>query len=274
MAKAENYNKWSGIKDIKLPKGGVVLKLCDIKEDPEPENKGRFIIPNVLISPTDRIYKDNVTYDIASIANISASGEASFDVISINGSSAGLMRLKSGNPKDERLWKFLSLTSQNGSNPQRDTSVAPKFFVFDAKKEASEAVSSIKLETEVLTACFSMNLSTLKKLVTELGLGESSEEVMLQEVVNIAKKKPGTVKAAIDAISAKPKKETSKPTGKPKKTQDLIVAAFKSGVLVDSKESKEIHLDGDVVLSYEDKVDTNKLVALFDASPELLEKIK
>lgn len=268
MAKAEYYNKWKGMEEISLPKDGVTIKLLSITEDPEPENRGRPIIPNVLISPTDRIFVDNKTYDIACISAVSASGEATFETLMINASTAGLRKLRSGNPKDERDWKFLSLTSQNASNPDRDTSIEPKFFVFDAKKESEERIVDIKYKTQVLSACFSLNNSDLAKVAKALGVGGNS---LLEDIVKMADKKPTTVKDAIDLVLEKD--ETPAKKEKEVSVKELVLNAVQSKLIIDDKKAKKVFLDGEEILSYDKNLDATKLIGLFESSEELLKKI-
>ncbi len=62
----------------------------------------------------------------------------------------GLLALTIGGNQDDEMYEFLELSNQNESNPNRDTSVVPKFRRIDAMKDAADRTQKRDVLTSAL----------------------------------------------------------------------------------------------------------------------------
>lgn len=269
--KQEDFNQWKGINDIQIPAGKTItLQVLGIIDDPLPENKGQKIIPNALIRPTCAIFRDGKTYNIAAIDTVDMSGNVSFARIIISGASAGFLKLKSGVPRDENWWKFLSLCDENESNPDRNTDVEAKFKVLDIEKDANELYAEKEAAFNAQSLVFGLEESAVRAIAKTLKVEGISVSVLKNKLLELAAKSPGSIFEANEAAVVAPaaaKKEVADILGP-------IKEALAKGILRDERELKQILFGPkkEVVFTYVgNKVKEKELLDHLEAEkPEVL----
>lgn len=111
--------------------------------------------------------------------------------LTFDGSSNGLMILRGGNNKHQRMYQFMEICNRNKSNPNRDVSVRAIFEKVDAKadnkKKLEDAAAISKAENIALTA----EPSVIKILAERFNLSPSLETEDLRLALMVkAKKEP------------------------------------------------------------------------------------
>lgn len=198
------------------------------------------------------------------------SGNVKFARIIISGASAGFLKLKSGVPRDETWWKFLSLCDENESNPNRNTAVEAKFKVLDVEKDENELYAEKEAAFKAQTLVFGLEDSAVRAIAKTLKVEAISVSALKNKLLEIATKSPGSILEANEAAVIAPavaKKEVVDTLGP-------IKEALAKGILRDERELKQV-LFGEkkeVVFSYVgNKVKEKELLDHLEAEkPEIL----
>lgn len=268
--KQEDFNQWKGIDAIQIPEGKVItLQLLNIITDPDPENKGRKIIPNQLIRPTCSIFREGKTYNIAAIDTVDMAGNVTFSRIFISGASAGFLRLRSGNPKDERLWKFLSICDENESNSLRNTDVKALFKVVDEEKDSEQVLKDEESVLKAKMLILNYSDADVKKVAKKFEVEGISISDMKSKLLKIAEKKSDAIVSANNELIAVPTKEKSVISDSVQPIKDAI----KSGKLRVDKDIKEVYYGDLKVATYNGgKINEAELLAtLQEQFPEIVD---
>lgn len=245
--KKEDFNQWDGFEKTTIPHGKtIVLQVIGIVDDPIPENKGQKIIPNVNIRPTCTIFRDGKTYNMAAIESVDVLGGVTLSHIFFSGASGGVIRLRSGNPTDERWWKYLSICDENESNPNRNINIEAKFKVLDEEKESGDLISEAKKINDAKTLILSSEDSVVNAIGKALdSIGVNTNDTRLK-LLKLAEKKAGEIIAANESKVEIPKAEKDL-------KGDLLAPikkAVKDGLFKVDKETQKVTFTGDSSFEY------------------------
>jgi len=241
--KASDFNQWKGYNSISIPAGKqVVYKLLNIRPDTESGN-GSFIIPSTNIPTTDTIFREGNVCPIGCFTGTQANGDPIHDVIIFDLSSAGKVVLRSGNPTDERKFRYLERSNYNQSNPDRvqDGTKEPLFFRVD---EALDADTELKLEKikDQATAKFWEIESDTKQLNNAfniIGIDSSDLSIAKRKLKEYVSRKP----EEFMTIFSKGTEELD--------SLALIKKALKDGILKDDKETKTVTYGEDNIVVFD-----------------------
>lgn len=241
--KASEFNKWKGYDSISIPTGKqVVYKLLNIKPDIESGN-GAFIIPSTNIPPTDVIFREGNVYPIGCFTGTDSNGDPVHDAIVFNFSTAGKLVLRSGNPADERRFRYLERSNYNESNPDRvqDGSKELLFFRVD---EALDADTELKLERikDQATAKFwdiESDTKSLNNAFNIIGIDSSDLSIAKRKLKEYVTRHPNDFMAIFNKNSDE------------LDSLAVVKKALKDGILKNNKETKTITYGEDDIVVFD-----------------------
>jgi len=267
--KASDFNLWKGYNSISIPAGKqVVYKLINIKPDIDSGN-GTFIIPSVNIPTTDTIFRDGNVYPIGCFTGTQANGDPIHDTIIFDLSTAGKVVLRSGNPADERRFRYLERSNYNQSNPDK-VEDGTKELLFFRVDEALDADTELKLEKikDQATAKFweiESDSKALNNAFNIIGIDSSDLSIAKRKLKEYVTRNPKDFMAIFDKSSDE------------LDSLAIVKKALKDGILKDDKDTKTVTYGEDniVVFDYFGKTpNPNELAkALEEKYKEIFEAI-
>jgi hypothetical protein len=230
--KASDFNQWKGYNSISIPAGKqVVYKLLNIRPDIESGN-GAFIIPSTNIPTTDTIFRDGNVYAIGCFTGTQANGDPIHDTIIFDPSTAGKVVLTSGNPGDERKFRYLERSNYNDSNPDRvkDGVKEPLFFRVDEALDAETELKQdkIKYQAEAKFWEIESNTKLLKDAFLIVGIDDADLSLAKKKLKDYVTRKPTEFMAIYESSSQE------------LDSLAIVKKALKDGILKDDREKKAI----------------------------------
>lgn len=191
MIKTKVYNNVGAQPTLKRDEVKVFQWL---KVKPDPQNKGRVIMPSVALVPNiDRVYdaKKDDYVDIANISTLGVGGKPIFAPIAFERKTKGRLLLKGSRTGDREVYQFLMMSNYNASNPNRDKNVTPLFELVEPNKKAEESRKSRTLRREAMNVAAELSAAEVREFVASLNKDEKRDiSILRDELETMAEKDP------------------------------------------------------------------------------------
>ncbi len=191
MIKTKEYNNVGTQPTLKRDEVKVFQWL---KVKPDPQNKGRVIMPSIALVPNvDRVYdaKEDDYVDIANISTLGVGGKPVFAPIAFERKTKGRLLLKGSKTGDREVYQFLMMSNYNASNPNRDKSVTPLFELVEPNKKAEESRKSRTLRREAMNVAAELSAAEVREFVASLNKDEKRDiSILRDELETLAEKDP------------------------------------------------------------------------------------
>lgn len=224
----------------------VVYQLLGGVENPDPDARKAtpILYPVIVTIPSKDRIKDKATgkiVDIGVIENVitNAAGqpEIKYKKLAVFAkANNGLFYVTGGNLNDEALYEYCEITNYNESNPDRDTSVEPKFRRIDEVKDSKQRNKKRSIRLEAMKFYESMTLGDMKELAASLNWNENMPpDVLKDKLGDIAENTPEVFIKAVES--------------KDKDNKVFIKRALDAGVITYDPVQHTIFLNGQKLMT-------------------------
>jgi hypothetical protein len=186
----------------------VVYQLLGGVENPDPDARKAIpvLYPVIVTIPSKDRIKDKTTGKVVDIGvienyNINAAGqpEIKYKKLAVFAkANNGLFFCTGGNLSEEEQYEYYELSNYNESNPDRDTSIEPKFKRVDEVKDSKQRNKSRNSLLEALKYFDGMTLGEMKELAASLNWNENMPpDILKDKIGEFAMNKPEDFKKAV-----------------------------------------------------------------------------